>query len=187
MNRRSNSPITVAGPRPICTAFPFTLACAKHHRNTDFQRTTNQMNLSPRGATRQSLRRLLMPGCSRTWLSCRSVAVTLTGMKPTVSIPNDIFELAERLARRARKSRSQLFSDALAEYLARHVPDEITAAMNRACHEGSRNERCVCYVRCKPHPEAKRLTKRSQVGSSLFESVMRLSTACLNRFQAQLN
>ena len=56
-------------------------------------------------------------------------------MKTTVSIPNDIFELADRLARRTRKSRSQLFSDALREYLARHVPDEITEAMNRVCDE----------------------------------------------------
>jgi len=57
------------------------------------------------------------------------------GMKTAVSIPNDIFEVAERLARRTRKSRSQLFSDALKEYLARHVPDEITETMNRVCDE----------------------------------------------------
>lgn len=57
------------------------------------------------------------------------------GMKTAVSIPNDIFEVAERLARRTRKSRSQLFSDALKEYLARHAPDEVTEAMNRACDE----------------------------------------------------
>ena len=56
-------------------------------------------------------------------------------MKTAVSIPNDIFEVAERLARRTRKSRSQLFSDALKEYLARHTPDEITEAMNRVCDE----------------------------------------------------
>lgn len=56
-------------------------------------------------------------------------------MKTAVSIPNEIFEVAERLARRTRKSRSQLFSEALKEYLARHVPDEIRDAMNRACHE----------------------------------------------------
>lgn len=56
-------------------------------------------------------------------------------MKTAVSIPNDVYEGAERLARRTKKSRSRLFSDALREYLARHSPDEITEAMNRACAE----------------------------------------------------
>ena len=52
-------------------------------------------------------------------------------MKTAVSIPDAIFEQAELFARRAKRSRSQLFSDALAEYLARHSGDEITEAMNR--------------------------------------------------------
>lgn len=30
-----------------------------------------------------------------------------------------------------QKSRSQLYAEALAEYLARHTPDEVTEAMNR--------------------------------------------------------
>ena len=38
-----------------------------------------------------------------------------------VSIPDDVFEGAERLARRTNRSRSRLFSDALKEYLARHM------------------------------------------------------------------
>ena len=57
------------------------------------------------------------------------------GMKTAVSIPDDIFKGAERLARRTRKTRSRLFSDALKEYLARHAPDEVTEAMNRVCTE----------------------------------------------------
>ena len=57
------------------------------------------------------------------------------GMKTAVSIPDEIFERAERLARRTKKSRSQLFSDALREYLARHAADEVTEAMNRVCAE----------------------------------------------------
>ena len=32
---------------------------------------------------------------------------------------------------RARKSRSQLYAEALCEYLARHTPEEVTEAMNR--------------------------------------------------------
>jgi mRNA interferase MazF len=52
-------------------------------------------------------------------------------MKTAVSIPDDVFERAERLARRAGRSRSEVFSAALAEYLARHAPDEVTDAMDR--------------------------------------------------------
>jgi len=57
------------------------------------------------------------------------------GMKTAVSIPDDVFERAERLARRTKRSRSRIFSEALREYLARHSPDEITNAMNKACAE----------------------------------------------------
>jgi metal-responsive CopG/Arc/MetJ family transcriptional regulator len=56
-------------------------------------------------------------------------------MKTAVSIPDDVFKSAERFARRAKRSRSQVFSDALREYVARHSPDEITEAMNRVCEE----------------------------------------------------
>jgi len=56
-------------------------------------------------------------------------------MKTAVSIPDDVFNGAERLARRTKRSRSRLYSDALREYLARHTPEEITEAMNRACAE----------------------------------------------------
>jgi predicted transcriptional regulator len=54
-------------------------------------------------------------------------------MKTAVSIPNDVFQQAERLARRTETSRSALYARALAEYLARHAPDQVTAAMDRAC------------------------------------------------------
>jgi len=58
-----------------------------------------------------------------------------TGMKTAVSIPEDVFKGAERLARKTKRSRSRLFSDALKEYLARHTPDSVTEAMNKACSE----------------------------------------------------
>ena len=54
-------------------------------------------------------------------------------MKTAVSIPDDVFEGAERLARRTKKSRSKLFSDAIREYVARHAPEEVTEAMDRVC------------------------------------------------------
>lgn len=52
-------------------------------------------------------------------------------MKTAVSIPDEVFEKVERLARRAGRSRSEVFSAALAEYVARHAPDEVTEAMDR--------------------------------------------------------
>jgi metal-responsive CopG/Arc/MetJ family transcriptional regulator len=56
-------------------------------------------------------------------------------MKTAISIPDDLFEGAERLARRTRRSRSRVFSDALREYLARHAPDRVTESMDRAILE----------------------------------------------------
>lgn len=52
-------------------------------------------------------------------------------MKTAISVPDDVFESAERLARRERRSRSEVYSTALREYVARHSPDEITDALNR--------------------------------------------------------
>lgn len=54
------------------------------------------------------------------------------GMKTAVSIPDPVFAKADRYARRVKKSRSRIFSDALREYLARHSPDEVTEAMDQA-------------------------------------------------------
>lgn len=51
-------------------------------------------------------------------------------MKTAVSLPDDVYPAAERQARRTRKSRSQLYAEALSEYLARHAPDEVTGAMH---------------------------------------------------------
>jgi metal-responsive CopG/Arc/MetJ family transcriptional regulator len=51
-------------------------------------------------------------------------------MKTAVSLPEQVFRAAERHAKRARKSRSQLYAEALSEYLDRHSPDEVTEAMN---------------------------------------------------------
>ena len=57
------------------------------------------------------------------------------GMKTAVSVPNEVFERGERLAKRLKMSRSELYSRALREYLARHAPDEVTAALNAVCDE----------------------------------------------------
>jgi hypothetical protein len=52
-------------------------------------------------------------------------------MKTAVSLPDQVFQAAERHAKRAHKSRSQLYAEALAEYLTRHAPEEVTEAMDR--------------------------------------------------------
>jgi metal-responsive CopG/Arc/MetJ family transcriptional regulator len=77
-------------------------------------------------------------------------------MKTAVSIPNDVFQRAERLARRTKKSRSQLFSDAVQEYVARHAPDDVTEAMDRVCSElGTPSDKFVSSA-------ARRILERSE-------------------------
>jgi len=56
-------------------------------------------------------------------------------MKTSVSIPDDLFEKVDRLARRGHRSRSEVYSAALRECVARHSPDEVTEAINRVCAE----------------------------------------------------
>ena len=51
-------------------------------------------------------------------------------MKTAISLPDDLYHGAERYAKRTRKSRSQLYAEALSEYLSRHAPDEVTEDMN---------------------------------------------------------
>jgi predicted transcriptional regulator len=53
-----------------------------------------------------------------------------SAMKTAISIPDDVFEEAERLVDRLQTSRSQLYTRALAEFVARHADDRVEAAMN---------------------------------------------------------
>ena len=64
------------------------------------------------------------------------------GMKTAVSIPDDIFERAECLASQERRSRSEVHAMALQEHLVRHLRDEVTETMNRAC-DRARSHRMV--------------------------------------------
>jgi metal-responsive CopG/Arc/MetJ family transcriptional regulator len=52
-------------------------------------------------------------------------------MKTAVSIPDEIFAEAEQLARALETTRSQLYSRALREFVARNAPGRVTAAMNQ--------------------------------------------------------
>ena len=46
-----------------------------------------------------------------------------------------MFAAAEQLAKCQKKSRSRLYADAIAEYVARHDDDSITEAINRVLDE----------------------------------------------------
>jgi len=56
-------------------------------------------------------------------------------MKTAISLPDDVFEQADSLAKRMKMSRSQLYSRALTEYVARHAPDVVTEALDRLSAE----------------------------------------------------
>lgn len=53
-------------------------------------------------------------------------------MKTAISIPDELFSRAEELARQTGKSRSQLYQEALSEYLLRRDPGGVTQAMDEA-------------------------------------------------------
>jgi len=56
-------------------------------------------------------------------------------MKTAVSVPDHIFRSAERLAKRLRKSRSRLYSEAIAEYVARRAAADVTEAYNQVAEK----------------------------------------------------
>ena len=51
-------------------------------------------------------------------------------MKTTISIPDDLFALADALARQLKFSRSELYAIAVEEYVAKHRDKDIVARMN---------------------------------------------------------
>ena len=56
-------------------------------------------------------------------------------MKTAVSLPDRVYREAEGYAKRTRKSRRQVYAEALAEYLVRHSQDEVTETMNAVVDE----------------------------------------------------
>lgn len=56
-------------------------------------------------------------------------------MKTAISVPDQLFDQAEKLARKTGKSRSQIYQEALVEYLLRRVPEAVTEAMDQALAE----------------------------------------------------
>jgi len=65
-------------------------------------------------------------------LSARSYTAS---MKTAVSIPDKLFQRAEEIARRLGKSRSEVYREALAEYVARREPNAVTVSLDEVVAE----------------------------------------------------
>lgn len=62
-------------------------------------------------------------------------------MKTAVSIPDDLFRQADALASRAGKSRSEIYREALAEYVCRREPGAVTRALDEVADELAAEDR----------------------------------------------
>ena len=51
-------------------------------------------------------------------------------MKTAISLPDDLFEAADALARKQGLTRSRLFATAVADYVARHRSSRVTERLN---------------------------------------------------------
>lgn len=56
-------------------------------------------------------------------------------MKTAISLPDDLFESADALAEQMGMSRSELYATAVAEYLAKHRDQDVTARLNEVYAE----------------------------------------------------
>ena len=73
------------------------------------------------------------------WLLERLIPTVLPwydcGMKIAISLPDDLFESADELAERMGVSRSELYARAVAECLAKHRNEDVTAKLNEVFGE----------------------------------------------------
>lgn len=77
-------------------------------------------------------------------------------MKTAISIPNETFEAAEGLAVRIGMSRSELYANAVAEYLARHRASGVRERLNAAYdleEEAARLETVMAIVQSESVPQ----------------------------------
>jgi hypothetical protein len=56
-------------------------------------------------------------------------------MKTAISVPNDVFELSERLAKKLKVSRSKIFAMGVKKLAEEHDEDDIIARINAVCDE----------------------------------------------------
>ena len=65
----------------------------------------------------------------------------MAGMKVAISLPDPVFRAAETLARKLRKARSQLYAEAIAEYVGARGAKALTAGDCRRHHGKPRPRR----------------------------------------------
>jgi metal-responsive CopG/Arc/MetJ family transcriptional regulator len=58
-------------------------------------------------------------------------------MKTAISIPDNVYNSAEKLAIRLGKSRSQLYTQALSNYVSKHRNEAVTAKLNEVYDRNS--------------------------------------------------
>lgn len=68
-------------------------------------------------------------------------------MKTAISIPDTEFEAAERLAKRLRMSRSQLYRRAITDFVARHAETRVTEKLNEVYAEPAESTLDVAWQR----------------------------------------
>ncbi len=56
-------------------------------------------------------------------------------MKTAISLPDDLFILADEFAKNAGMSRSELYATALREFITSRQQDDLTARINAVCAE----------------------------------------------------
>ena len=56
-------------------------------------------------------------------------------MKTAISIPDDLFDSADELARRMGMSRSRLYAEAVSEYVAKHRDQDVTRRLDEVYGE----------------------------------------------------
>lgn len=77
-------------------------------------------------------------------------------MKTAISIPDTVFESAERMAHRLGLSRSELYVTALKDYLERHQGDRVTEKLNALYGEtSSRLDSSLLAMQARSLPKGK--------------------------------
>ncbi len=67
-------------------------------------------------------------------------------MKTAISIPDNVYDAAERLARRLRVSRSQLYSNAVSDFIREHQNEGVTEKLNEIYSRESSNLDSVSHA-----------------------------------------
>ncbi len=77
-------------------------------------------------------------------------------MKTAISIPDTVFQTAEQLADLLGKSRSQLYTQALCSYIAKHQKEGVTKKLNEVYDTaGSNLDAPLAHLQTKSLPNEK--------------------------------